>query len=177
MGARVLVTCKTRWDQTTTTRADRADAPFSHERVQLTLERDGLDRDRAHSPNMVRRFNSAVHKQVSRLMRGGFPMKEPAWYQAVLDHPPLPLPARAPPKRTAFDSHWNSFHENPHQRRPLPIYYLEDRVRKQFFADHPFETVRPRTLVEDEKVSEEHLVQGEAWTRLREGGRNASPDE
>ena len=104
-------------------------------------------------------------------------MKEPAWYQAVLDHPPLPLPARAPPKRTAFDSHWNSFHENPHQRRLLPVYYLEDRVRKQFFADHPFETFRPRTLVEDEKVEEDHPVKGEAWTRLRERGRNPSPEE
>ncbi|KZV74944.1 hypothetical protein PENSPDRAFT_647695 [Peniophora sp. CONT] len=54
---------------------------------------------------------------------------------------------------------------------------MEDRVRKQFFTDHPFETFRPRTLVEDERVDEDHPVQGEAWTRLRERGRNPSPED
>ncbi|KNE56586.1 hypothetical protein AMAG_17937 [Allomyces macrogynus ATCC 38327] len=32
--------------------------------------------------------------------------------------------------------------------RPQPIVYPEDRLRERFYRDHPFELVRPKTLVE-----------------------------
>jgi len=60
---------------------------------------------------------------------------------------------------------------------PLPIHYLEDDVRRQFFRDHPFEAFRPVTLVEGGGVADEHPINGQEWTRLRQRGRNPSPED
>ena len=122
---------------------------------------------------MVRRIASQVHKQVGRLMRADYIQTEPAWFKAVLEHPPLPLPPKAPPTRTSYD--W--LPGRAQKPRPLPIYYVEDDVRRQFFRDHPFEAFRPTTLVEGARVEDAHHIHGQAWTRLRQRGRNPSPEE
>jgi small subunit ribosomal protein S23 len=130
---------------------------------------------------MVRRIASQVHQQVSRLRRADYIKDRPAWFQAVLEYPPLPLPPKAPPSRTAYDQ--QPLHRSPaskprpHDPRSLPIYYVEDDIRRQFFRDHPFEAFRPTTLVEGGGIEAPHPIEGAAWTRLRQRGRNPSPDE
>jgi small subunit ribosomal protein S23 len=131
---------------------------------------------------MVRRVASQVHKQVARLMRADYLKQEPVWYKAVLDYPPLPLPPKAPPLRSSYDlPQKNRFSLTQPPRipdaRPLPIQYIEDDVRRQFFRDHPFEAFRPISLVEKDTVEEPHAVNGEMWTRLRQRGRNPYPEE
>jgi small subunit ribosomal protein S23 len=126
---------------------------------------------------MVRRVASQVHKQVARLMRADYLKKEPVWYNAVLEYPPLPLPPKAPPSRTSYDlptKQSSPFHAQ--KLRPLTIKYIEDDIRRQFFRDHPFEAFRPVTLVENAGV-EDLRLDGKAWTRLRQRGRNPSPEE
>jgi small subunit ribosomal protein S23 len=132
-----------------------------------------------HRVQMSRRIASQVHQQVSRLMRGNFIQNEPVWYRAVLDNPPLSLPAKAPPPRTAYDQKAPSSAARlrPHSTRPLPIYYLEDEIRRQFFLDHPFETFRPTSLVENERIDEPHPIAKKDWVRLRQRGRNPLPEE
>lgn len=112
-------------------------------------------------------------------MRGNYIQKEPVWFQAVLDNPPLALPAKAPPPRTAYDQKAPpvSARLRPHSTRPLPIYYLEDDIRRQFFLDHPFETFRPTSLVENERIDDPHPITGLDWVRLRQRGRNPLPEE
>ncbi|KAJ7193363.1 mitochondrial ribosomal protein S25-domain-containing protein [Mycena pura] len=126
---------------------------------------------------MGRRIASQVHHQVARLMRGNLVRKEPIWYQPVLNFPPLPLPAKAPPQRTSYDQklYPQSKLRRP-KNRPLPIHYIEDDIRRQFYADHPFEAFRPTTLVEKGDI-EMHEVNGEGWTRLRQRGRNPTPED
>jgi small subunit ribosomal protein S23 len=143
---------------------------------------------------MVRRIASQVHKQVSRLTRAGFIKTPPVWYEAVLDHPPLPLPPREPPSRTSYDSSSprssnqtsasastaTTTKTKTHTQgssRPLPITYVEDAIRRQFFRDHPFEAFRPRTLTEAGAIENEHPISGLKWTRLNQRGRNPSPEE
>ncbi len=136
---------------------------------------------------MVRRIASQVHKQASRLLRQKFIQKEPAWFQAVLDNPPLPLPPKAPPPRTSYDlqpprssssSHTQSLkHTIAQNPRPLPVHYIEDELRRQFFQDHPFEAFRATTLLEAAVIQSEHPIRGVNWTRLRQRGRNPTPDE
>lgn len=135
---------------------------------------------------MVRRIATQVHKQASRLLLQKYIKREPAWFQAVLDHPPLPLPPKEPPQRQDYDLQPKdtlaartapSRHMRPPSRRPLPIHYIEDDVRRQFFKDHPFEAFRPRELIEGGEVEAEHLIRGENWTRLRQRGRNPSSEE
>ena len=111
-------------------------------------------------------------------MRANFIQKEPLWYQAVLDNPPLSLPAKAPPPRTAYDQKApSSTRLRPHSTCPLPIYYIEDDIRRQFFLDHPFETFRPTSLVENERIEDPHPISGRDWVRLRQRGRNPQPEE
>jgi len=133
---------------------------------------------------MPRRFAGQVHKQASRFLRANLLKEEPAWYQAVLENPPLPLPPRAPAPRTRFDlphavasSSSDPTIASSISRRPLPISYVEDRLRTQFFQDHPFEAFRPVSLIEGARVQDEHPVRGKQWTRLRQHGRNPSPED
>lgn len=129
---------------------------------------------------MVRRVASQVHQQVSRLMRAGYIKEEPAWFKAVLNHPPLPLPPRAPATRSSYDQppeNTSTGKMRPLPRRPLPIYYIEDDIRRQFFRDHPFEAFRPTTLVEKDSIADEHPIRGKEWTRLRQRGRNPVAEE
>ncbi|KAJ7070761.1 mitochondrial ribosomal protein S25-domain-containing protein [Mycena amicta] len=127
---------------------------------------------------MGRRIASQVHHQVARLMRGELIQKEPLWYQAVLNFPPLPLPPKAPPQRSAYDQKPLAPGAKPRRQknRPLPIYYIEDDIRRQFYADHPFEAFRPTTLVEkgDIELREET---DSVWTRLRQRGRNPTVED
>ncbi|KAI0308290.1 mitochondrial ribosomal protein S25-domain-containing protein [Multifurca ochricompacta] len=125
---------------------------------------------------MVRRIASQVHKQVSRLTRAGFLKTPPVWYQAVLEHLPLPLPAREPPSRTPYDSTPSKAKRatGPH---PLPVNYIEDDIRRQFFRDHPFESFRPKNITEAGSIEEEDPINGLQWIRLRQRGRNPSPED
>jgi small subunit ribosomal protein S23 len=61
--------------------------------------------------------------------------------------------------------------------RPQPIEYTEDRIRRQFFRDHPFEAFRPRSLIELDVIREEHPIQGKDWFRLSQHGRVPSSEE
>lgn len=133
---------------------------------------------------MVRRIPSQVHKQAARLLRSKYIKDEPAWYQAVLAYPPIPLPSRAPPSRSTYDlpptstnSRKNIKNRKYGTPQPLPVTYLEDDVRRQFFRDHPFESFRPQSLVEAGGVADEHPIIGREWTRLRQRGRNPSSEE
>lgn len=114
-------------------------------------------------------------------MRADYIKKQPAWFQAVLDYPPLPLPPKAPPSRTAYDQHpsqpSSTTKLRPRDPRPLPIYYIEDDIRRQFFRDHPFEAFRPTTLAEGGGIEAPHPIRGTAWTRLRQRGRNPSSED
>ncbi|KAK2461607.1 hypothetical protein APHAL10511_006070 [Amanita phalloides] len=106
-------------------------------------------------------------------MRAGYIKDEPAWFQAVLNHPPLPLPAKSPALRSPYDQPPRKVATG----KPLPIYYIEDDIRRQFFRDHPFEAFRPTTLVEKAGIKDEHPIRGEEWTRLRQRGRNPTTED
>ena len=140
---------------------------------------------------MVRRVPTQVHKQVARLAQTGYIQREPLWYRAVLEHPPLPLPARAPANRfpSEFERHAKPYDlpqtiegasshlKKPKKVRAEQIVYLEDQVRRQFFRDHPFEAFRERSLVEEDRIEDEHPINGAEWTRLSQRTRNPNSEE
>lgn len=136
----------------------------------------------------MRRVASQVHQQASRLIEAGH-LKPPLWYNAVMDHPPLPLPPRASPKRGPFDilikgsshsstaKHIPSKHLRPPKFRPNPIIYLEDKVRRQFFRDRPFQAFRAVSIVEGGAIEEEHAIRKTEWVRLAQHGPNPTPED
>ncbi|KAF8330429.1 uncharacterized protein EI90DRAFT_3280971 [Cantharellus anzutake] len=146
---------------------------------------------------MPRQFACQVHLATSRLLKAGVLQQPPVWYNAVVSYPPIPLPPRDAPCRPVF---WLPEEDNKTQGHKIPfdlpvkaftpkaqekarqaiktpppriqsIEYTEDRIRSQFFRDHPFEALRPRTLIEQGSLRTEHLVQGLEWTRLSQHGR------
>lgn len=61
--------------------------------------------------------------------------------------------------------------------RPLPIVFPEDRIREQFFRDHPFEAYRPIVLAENETLGAPPQPNGKAWTQLRQRARIPTAEE
>src|ERR1043165_7006753 len=98
-----------------------------------------------------------LYNHVSRLLTGGIVKTLPAWYSAMEKFPPRqnllrdPLQSRKSKKR-----HWLSntkSHSQKHLKtkvpRPPTIHYMEDRLRREFYRDHPYELWRPQILMEN----------------------------
>jgi small subunit ribosomal protein S23 len=69
----------------------------------------------------------------------------PQWYDVVGNIPPgetLARPVLRAPKVRHARKASKLF-------KPLPITYAEDKLRSDFFGDHPWELARPRLIVED----------------------------
>jgi len=74
---------------------------------------------------------------------------------------------RKPPKK--FNPKTNS--------RPEEIVFPEDKIRKRFYLDHPFEAYRPVDLVETDQINNKSREEGLEWTELRQRSLNPSPEE
>lgn len=61
--------------------------------------------------------------------------------------------------------------------RPLKVAYEEDRVRRQFFKDFPFEALRPVSMVEGGEIDVREKVAGEEWTSLEQRGLYPTVEE
>ena len=136
---------------------------------------------------MPRRIATQVTQSVSRLLSGSFLKSEPLWYATTLEHPPVALPTRFARETPRQNVYLNKLAQGvtPSERerrqavpslKPRPITYLEDRVRRQFYKDHPWEVLRPRTLVEPGEglSASPHTAKGK---ELRHWGRNPGPEE
>jgi small subunit ribosomal protein S23 len=60
--------------------------------------------------------------------------------------------------------------------RPKDIVYQEDRIRRQFFKDFPFEALRPVSLVEGTHINE-GTKEGVEWTSLEQRGAYPTVEE
>lgn len=144
---------------------------------------------------MPRRIATQVSQLISRQLRGGLLKSSPVAFQTLVNHPPTPLPSRAPVQRSAFDMpssqglSWNFEDEldgnskkfRKEKRKgpklgPQPIVYLEDRVRERFYNDHPWETLNPKMLVEGQNIVDRSTPDINA-TDLTAWGRNPGPED
>jgi len=69
----------------------------------------------------------------------------PQWYDVIGNIPPGETLAR-PVLRTPKVRHAR---KASRLFKPLPISYAEDKLRSEFFGEHPWELARPRLVVED----------------------------
>lgn len=94
---------------------------------------------------------------------GRFPALPP-WYDTIGTIPPGEILAR-PVQRTP------KVHGRTKKAsrlfQPLPIVYPEDKLRTQFFGDHPWELARPRLVIEDSgNDSKNH-----DWSKITQPGK------
>lgn len=148
---------------------------------------------------MPRRIPQQVPQSISRMLQGGFYKTPPVSHIPLLFNPPTPLPSLSPVPRTAEDlpvglvrklqadktagsrerDRGNSIkrmRSRAPSLRPKPIVYLHDIVRKQFYIDHPWEGLRPRSVVEKEKL-DEHPQPPKEVTSLTWWSTNPQPEE
>lgn len=142
---------------------------------------------------MPRRLAAQVPQTISRLVQGGYIKHFPPVFVALTETPPLEVPARSPYQRSTEDlpqpssshiSAANCRRANTLKKvrtrtpslKPKPIVYLEDKVRQQFYRDHPWEGFRPRILVEHQTIQEAKVAPPEV-AELTWWSTNPGPEE
>ena len=87
----------------------------------------------------------------------------PQWYDIVGDIPTsetLARPVLQAPRQKRSKKASKLF-------KPLPIVYPEDKLRSEFFGDHPWELARPRLVVEDSGND----AKGYDWSKIQQKGK------
>ncbi|KAG5437766.1 hypothetical protein PCANB_000479 [Pneumocystis canis] len=100
-----------------------------------------------------------IHTIVSQLLKVNHIKKEPKWFRSVIETPPnFNLLKRFPPQFIKITKL-----SKPKLLSPQNIIYPEDRLRKRFFKDHPWELARPRNLIENNSDPEHY-----DWSHLQQ---------
>ncbi|OAQ34430.1 hypothetical protein K457DRAFT_88103 [Linnemannia elongata AG-77] len=130
-----------------------------------------------------------VHSYVTKLLKANLIKNPPVWYPAASLAPPSPtflrepqikktkeaiaagLPAPAPASASVQKELTRSSRSQKHLRwkteRPQKIVYPEDKLRRRFYEDHPWELRRPRCLIETSGDGTRRN-----WTSLLQPGRS-----
>ena len=107
-----------------------------------------------------------VHQAVTQLLRTERLQNRPAWYDVVGTVTPSTILVRTQPVQHSRRS--KKAKRKPSKLfQPLPIVYPEDRLRKTFFQDHPWELARPRMVLESDGKD----YQRTDWSRIRQSCR------
>jgi hypothetical protein len=90
-----------------------------------------------------------VHQATTQLLAAERLARRPPWYETVgAVRPPQILvrtqPVRLGPRGKTLKCKASKIFQ------PVRLIYPEDRLRKAFFADHPWELARPRMVLEDD---------------------------
>ncbi|KAG0168714.1 mitochondrial ribosomal small subunit component [Apophysomyces sp. BC1034] len=110
---------------------------------------------------------TGLARNVSNLIKANLIKQPPVWLPVLQAVPPGPSIIRSQnpevnvSAQTALEKEWAlnnsttaSRHKQKHLKtrppRPRAIVYPEDKLRKQFYKDHPFELAKPKILVEDD---------------------------
>ena len=91
-----------------------------------------------------------VHQTATQLLQTERIIHPPPWYTAVGNTPPAEPLVRAQPLQHQQRSRQLKTKKASKLFMPQKITYEEDRLRKEFFKDHPWELARPRMLIEED---------------------------
>ncbi|CAG8536407.1 11515_t:CDS:2 [Diversispora eburnea] len=112
---------------------------------------------------MYRGSPTKLHNHVSRLLKGGIYKTPPTWYPVMKLYPPGPSILRSPlqfvdPLLTDNNKRKDDTSKNLKTKIPRPpkIEFPEDRLRKRFYKDHPYELLKPQTLLENKFSNREN---------------------
>ena len=114
-----------------------------------------------------------IHKTTSQLLATERITKPPPWFDVVGGITPSQILVRTPPVR--HHERQNRTKKASKLFRPQEIIYPEDRLRKEFFTDHPWELARPRVIIEEDGKDykerdwssirpRDHPISGERYT-------------
>ena len=111
-----------------------------------------------------------VHQATTELLGTERLDRRPPWYDIVGTVPPAQILVRTQPveHHVSGQKHRRSKTRKPSKLfQPRQITYPEDRLRREFFGDHPWELARPRIVIEDD--GKDAMLQN--WETIRSPGR------
>jgi small subunit ribosomal protein S23 len=97
---------------------------------------------------------------------------KPPWFDAMARIPPgekLVRPAhRFGPRSAGARTARKARRGASRMFQPLPITFPEDRLRGEFYGDHPWELARPKVVVENTGFD----ARGWEWSRIEQPGKS-----
>lgn len=92
--------------------------------------------------------STRVHQVATRLLESKSILHEPPWYNAIGRFPPGELMTRTQPVQHHVSKPHPKTRKPSKMFRPQNIEYEEDKLRREFYSDHPWELARPRVVLE-----------------------------
>lgn len=143
-------------------------SPAPHNTFSPAFQRNSAKPTPSPAMNAFRRLRAVrVHQVASRQLEAGRLKDEPAWYRVVAAIPPTTSLVRTLPVQQKDHKPWKKTHRPRGLFMPQKIVYPEDRLRAQFYKDHPWELARPRILVENDGADSKAWD----WSTMRQRGK------
>lgn len=95
------------------------------------------------------------------MLESGRIEKLPLWHNIMSTYPPSESMARPLMNPRAYGR------RSSRMFKPLRIAYKEDKLRSEFFGDHPWELARPRIVLEDDGKN----AAGWDWSKIEQRGK------
>ena len=111
-----------------------------------------------------------VHQTATQLLQANKGSSPPPWYNVVSTVPPAQALVRTQPLPHAQRNKRKQTKKASKLFQPQQITYDEDRLRQEFFGDHPWELARPRMVIEDDGRDSYKTN----WSRLEQSEKGLS---
>jgi small subunit ribosomal protein S23 len=110
---------------------------------------------------------SRVYQTASSLLESHSISQPPPWYSTIGAIPPSEILTRTLPTQHQERNPKSRVRKPSKMFKPQPIEYEEDRLRREFYGDHPWELARPRIVLENDGRDGQRCD----WSRLQQAGR------
>ncbi|KAF7905041.1 uncharacterized protein EAF01_005562 [Botrytis porri] len=110
---------------------------------------------------------SRVYQTASALLASESISQAPPWYKTIGSVPPSEILTRTQPVQHRGSNGRPRTKKASKLFKPQTIVYEEDRIRQEFFRDHPWELARPRVVLEDDGRDGQRCD----WSRIAQPGR------
>jgi small subunit ribosomal protein S23 len=110
---------------------------------------------------------SRVYQTAFMLLESHSISQPPPWYSTIGAIPPSEILTRTLPTQHQERKPKSRVRKPSKMFKPQPIEYEEDRLRREFYGDHPWELARPRIVLENDGRDGQRCD----WSRLQQTGR------
>ncbi|PQE26169.1 37S ribosomal Rsm25 protein [Rutstroemia sp. NJR-2017a BBW] len=110
---------------------------------------------------------SRVYQTATLLLESRSITQRPPWYDTIGAIPPSEILTRTQPVQHRDQNVKSKKKKASKMFQPQTIVYEEDRLRQEFYRDHPWELARPRIVLEDDGRDGQICD----WSRIEQPGR------
>ncbi|KAG0652280.1 37S ribosomal [Hyphodiscus hymeniophilus] len=110
---------------------------------------------------------SRVYQTASLLLESNTISQPPPWFKTIGSIPPSEILTRTQPTQHRVPNSKPRTRKPSKMFKPQQIEYEEDRLRREFYGDHPWELARPRVVLENDGKDGQRCD----WSRIQQPGR------